>query len=99
MSANVPALLRSRSLASNQMVSETDYVNKSKVQAESFEVGEKVMYEGYEMTVSQAPDRNGDIKMLDLYAIFALCDALPQMTALTALKCAYCIAPPISTQK
>ena len=42
---------------------------------------------GQEMTVSQAPDYRGDIKMLDLSAIFALCDALQQMTALTELKC------------
>ena len=76
------------SLAANE-VAGTGYVNKSNVQGESFEVGAKVMYEGQEMTVSQAPDSDGDIKMLDLSAILALCDALQQMKALTELKCAF----------
>ena len=76
------------SLANNSLAVETGYVNKDKVQGESFEVGVKVMYNGRQMTVSKAPDSDGDIKMLDLSAVFALCDALPQMKALEEIKCA-----------
>jgi predicted TIM-barrel fold metal-dependent hydrolase len=78
------------------MVSKTDDVQKSKVQAESFAVGAKVMYKGREMIVSRAPEYEAELmKMIDLSAIFALCDALPQMTALIELKCA---CPPPSTR-
>ena len=76
------------SLANNHLAGETDYVNKDEVQGESFEVGAKVMYNGCQMTVSQAPDEDGDLKMLDFSAVFALCDALPQMKALEEIKCA-----------
>ena len=77
------------SLASNHMVSETGYVNKMRaVQGESFDVGAKVMYSGRQMTVCRADERAGEIKMVDTSAMFALCDALPRMTALTELECA-----------
>ena len=69
-------------------MAETGYVHKSKVQGESFEIGANVMYEGRQMTVSKAPDRDGDIRMNNISAVFALCDALPQMKALMDLKCA-----------
>ena len=74
------------SLASNSLVFETGYVKKSKVQGELFEVGSKVVYNGRQMIISKAPDGDGDIKMLALSAVFALCDALPQMKALVELK-------------
>ena len=77
-------------MAGNSLVgdggSETSYVNKSKVQGESFEVGAKVMYNGRQMTVSKAPDRDGDIKMINIAAVFALCKALPLMANLSDLK-------------
>ena len=66
---------------------ETDYVNKSEVQGSSFEVGAKVTYEGREMTVSQAPDSDGDIKMMDLSGVMALAASLPEC-GLTSLECA-----------
>eukprot|EP00964_Phaeocystis_antarctica_P039982 scaffold22842_cov65-Phaeocystis_antarctica.AAC.1 len=49
----------------DHLAHETSYVKKSKVQGSSFEVGAKVTYEGREMTVSMAPDSDGDIKMID----------------------------------
>ena len=52
-----------RSLASNNLCGETGYINKSKVQGSSFEVGAKVTYEGRELTVSKAPDSDGDIRI------------------------------------
>ena len=61
-----------RSLASNNLVVETDYVNKSKVQGSSFEVGAKVTYEGREMMVSKVPDSDGELKMIDLSGFMAL---------------------------
>ena len=66
-------------------------VNKSEVQGSSFEVGAKVTYEGREMTVSQAPDSYGTIKMIDLSGVLALAASLPKC-GLTSLECA--AAPP-----
>ena len=74
------------SLASNTLA-ETAYVKKSKVQGSSFEVGAKVTYEGREMTVSQAPDSDGDIELIDLSGFMALAASLPEC-GLTSLECA-----------
>ena len=76
------------SLANNNLAELTGYVKKDKVQGESFEVGAKVMYNGRQMTVSQAPDKDDCMKMQDFSAVIALCDALPQMKALEEIKCA-----------
>ena len=75
------------SLASNNLARETDYINSSEVQGSSFEVGAKVTYEGREMTVSKAPDSDGDMKMIDLSGCMALAACLPEC-GLTSLKCA-----------
>ena len=77
-----------RSLASNNLSGETDYVNKSKVQGSSFEIGAKMTYEGREMTVSKAPNHVGDIKMVNMSGVFALAAALPEAKSLRSLKCA-----------
>ena len=75
------------SLESNNLVGETGYIKTSEVQGSSFEVGAKVTYEGREMTVSMAPDSDGEMKMIDLsgFIVFAAC--LPEC-GLTSLKCA-----------
>ena len=75
------------SLASNNLAGETGYIKKSEVQGSSFEVGAKVTYEGREMTVSMAPDSDGDIKMIDLSGFMALAASLPEC-GLTSLECA-----------
>ena len=62
------------------------------MQGSSFEVGAKVTYEGREMTVSKAPDSDGDIKMVDMSGVFAFAVALPEAKSLRSLKCAR--APP-----
>ena len=80
-------LLFPHSLASNNLAGETGYVKKSKVQGSSFEVGAKVTYEGRNMTVSQAPDSDGDVKMIDLSGVLALAVSLPEC-GLTSLECA-----------
>ena len=80
-------LLFPHSLASNNLAGETGYVKKSKVQGSSFEVGAKVTYEGRNMTVSQAPDSDGDMKMIDLSGFMALAASLPEC-GLTSLECA-----------
>ena len=64
------------SFANNNLAGETGYVKKDKVQGDSFEVGAKVTYEGREMTVSKAPDSDGDIKMVDMSGVIALAAAL-----------------------
>ena len=74
------------SLANNKLVGETGYIKKSEVSGDSFEVGSVVTYQGRQMTVSKAPDRAGDMKMLDLSGLLQLANALPQ-TKLQSLKC------------
>ena len=76
------------SLARNNLASETGYVKRSKVQGASFEVGAKVTYQGREMTVSKAPDSDGEIKMVDMSGVFALAASLPECRTLTSLECA-----------
>ena len=73
------------SVADNNLVRETDYVKKDKVQGDSFEVGAKVTYEGREMTVIKAPDSDGDIKMVDMSGVIALAAALKD-SQITSLK-------------
>ena len=80
-------LLFPHSLASNNLAGGTGYIKKSKVQGSSFECGAKVTYEGREMTVSKAPDSDGEIKMIDLSGVLALAASLPEC-GLTSLKCA-----------
>ena len=58
------------------------------MQGSSFEIGAKVTYEGREMTVSKAPDSDGDIKMADMSGVFALAAALPEAKSLRCLECA-----------
>ena len=88
------------SLASNKLTgNETGYVKKSKVQGSSFEVGAKVTYEGREMTVSMAPDSDGDIKMYDLSGVMALAACLPECRSLTSLKCAAAAPADCSCQR
>ena len=57
-----------------------------------FEFGAKVTYEGREMTVSKAPDRDGDMEIVDMSGVVALAAALPEAKSLRSLKCAR--APP-----
>ena len=75
------------SLAGNNLAGETGYIKTSEVQGSSFEVGAKVTYEGREMTVSMAPDSDGEMKMIDLSGVMALAACLPEC-GLTSLKCA-----------
>ena len=75
------------SLASNNLASETGYIKKSKVQGSSFEVGAKVTYKDRDMIVSEAPNSDGDIMMIDLSGIMALAASLPEC-GLTSLECA-----------
>ena len=75
-----------RSLADNNLAAETGYINKSEVQGSSFEVGAKVTYQGREMTVSKAPDSDGDIKMRDMSEVLALAASLPECKTLTSLN-------------
>ena len=74
-----------RSLAGNSLW-ETGYVKKSEVSGDSFEVGSVVTYQGRQMTVSEAPDWQGKIKMFDPSGVIQLANALPQ-TKLQSLKC------------
>ena len=64
----------------------------SEVQGSSFEVGAKVTYESREMTVSEAPNFFGDIRMVEMSGVFALAAALPEAKSLRSLRCAH--APP-----
>ena len=70
------------------------------MQGSSFEVGAKVTYEGREMTVSKAPDRDGDIKMVDLSGVLAIASCPSECKSLTSLKCAAFTpsSPPVSAR-
>ena len=78
--------LTSLNLASNNLVSETGYIKVTKVQGTSFNVGDKVIYGGREMTVSRGKDNDGDIKMIDLSGVIALADALRISASLTEVR-------------
>ena len=90
------------SLSCNNLVSETNYVNVTKVQGDSFEVGAKVVYQGRKMVVSSVNDhrtharRVGDdaidrdkveIRMSDVSGLEMLAEVLPQ-TDIASLECA-----------
>ena len=60
-------------------------MKKDTVEGASFEVGAKVTYEGREMTVSKAPDSDGDIKMVDMSGMVAFSAALKD-SKITSLK-------------
>jgi Ran GTPase-activating protein (RanGAP) involved in mRNA processing and transport len=69
-------------------VNETGYIKASQVQGSSFNVGDKVVYQGKEMIVSKAKDRDGDLKMTNLpdwSGLNALADAFRVNGALTSL--------------
>ena len=48
------------------MGNETKWVNSSRVQGDSKEVGATVAYQGREMVVSKGVDRDGELKMVDM---------------------------------
>ena len=72
----------------NNSLGQTGYVNKSKVQGTSFEVGAKVTYGGREMTVSKGVDSDNELKMFDLSGVAAIAVALQSNVSLTSIKCA-----------
>ena len=63
-------------IASNNLCGETRYMNVTEVQGSSFSVGDKVIYQGREMTISEGENDDGDIKMMDLSGVRALADSL-----------------------
>jgi Ran GTPase-activating protein (RanGAP) involved in mRNA processing and transport len=86
----VTGALTSLNLSSNNLcsVTETGYIKASQVQGSSFNEGDKVVYQGKEMIVSKAKDRDGDIKMTnlpDISGLNALADAFRVNGSLTAL--------------
>ena len=68
------------------MAGETDYVKATKVQGSSFNVGDKVVYKGREMVVSQGKDSDGDMKMVDMSGVKALADSLAANSSLTSVR-------------
>ena len=73
------------SLASNYLAGETGYVKKDEVQGNFFEVCAKLTHQGRSMTVSKAPDRDGEIKMVDMSGVIALAAALKE-SQISSLK-------------
>ena len=78
-------------LSSNDLAggTETGNVKASKVQGSSFNVGDRVIYEGKDMIVSEGKDSDGDIKMKtlhDMAGIMAIADALRVNAVLTSLE-------------
>ena len=92
----VNASLTNLNLESNDLVyGETGYVKANTVQGSSFNEGDKVIYQGREMIVSQGKDSDGDIyiKMKpvapDLSGVKALADAILVNASLTQVL-AFC---------
>ena len=77
------ASVTSIDLSSNNLARETDYIKASKVQGTSFNVGDKVVYQGREMTISKGKDRDGDIKMIDLSGVKELASAIGVNASIT----------------
>jgi len=79
--------ITSLNLASNNLAGETYWVNPSEVQGSSFNVGDKVVYKGLEMVVSDKFS-DGDIKMVDMSmsmsGVKALADSLAVNGSLTS---------------
>ena len=89
--ALAPALAANASLAdlnlsSNNLAGLTGYVKAAKVKGSSFNVGDKVMYEGREMVVSKGKDSDGDIKMIDMSGVKPLAYSLVVNASLTKLN-------------
>jgi Ran GTPase-activating protein (RanGAP) involved in mRNA processing and transport len=89
----VNASLTHLDLSSNNLGDgETGYVKATKVQGDSFNKGDKVMYQGREMIISKGKDSDGEIKMKpvtqDLSGIKAVADALRVNASLTDLSVA-----------
>ena len=90
------ASLTSVNLAHNNLAGKTGYVKASEVQGSSFEVGNKVIYQGREMLLSQGKDRAGEIKMKPLdwqSGINAIADALRVSASLTKVISSALAAP------
>ena len=83
----VNGVLTTLNLSSNYLGSER-YVKASKVEGESKKVGDKVIYEGREMTVSKGVDKDGDLKVVDLSGMLAMSKALEVNRVLTKLSVA-----------
>ena len=84
----VCASLTSLNLAENNLGGETGYVNVNMVQGSSFNVGDKVIFQGREMIVSKGKDSDGEIKMKPvdwLLGINAIADALKVTASLTKI--------------
>ena len=81
------ASLTSVNLSSNNLAGETGYVKADRVQGTSFEVGDKVTYEGREMIVSKGKDRDGDIRMIDggQSGVKAIAEAIRVTASLTSI--------------
>ena len=82
---SVMASLTSLNLSDNNLAGETGYVKATAVQGPSFNVGDRVIYQGCEMIVSKGIDSDGEIKMVNLSGVKALAHALrvnPSMTSL-----------------
>jgi hypothetical protein len=87
-SITVTASLTSVNLSSNNLAGETGYVKADRVQGTSFEVGDKVTYEGREMIVSKGKDRDGDIRMIDggQSGVKAIAEAIRVTASLTSIN-------------
>jgi hypothetical protein len=84
----VSTSLTSVNLSSNNLAGETGYVKADRVQGTSFEVGDKVTYEGREMIISKGKDSGGDIKMIDLSGVKVLAEGIAVSASLTKISLA-----------
>ena len=81
------ASLTSLNLSHSNLAGATAYISRTAVQGPSSNVGDRVIYQGCEMIVSDCIDRYGVtfIKMFNLSGVKALADAIRDSTSLTSI--------------
>ena len=81
--------LRELNLSGNNLAGETGYVKVTAVQGPSFNVNDRVIYQGCEMIVSEGIDSDGEIRMVNLMVVKALADALRVNPSVTSIDIGY----------
>ena len=84
---SVSASLTDLNLANNSLTG-GKYVKESKLAGSSFKSGDKVIYEGQELTVLAPTDSDGDVVLGSVEGIIAIADALGVNASLTKIECA-----------
>ena len=78
--------LTSLDLSNNNLAVETGYIRASKAQGSSFNVWNRVTYQGRKMTTSMGKNRDGYIQLIDFSGVKELASAIAVNGSLTSLN-------------